>query len=64
MSPAVIRRIGSQNVIIVATPSKLNSTPVLRVDTGNPELDREFAKKEYLFVVMGYRTSKLHAIRA
>jgi len=64
LSPAVIRRIGLQNVIIVATPSKLNSTPVLRVDTGNPELDREFAKKEYLFVVMGYRTSKLHAIRA
>ncbi len=64
VSPAVVRRIGVPNVIVVSTPSKLNATPVLRVDTGDPELDREFAKKEYLFVVIGYRTSKLHPIRA
>ena len=49
---------------VVATPAKLNATPMLRVDTGDPELDREFAKREYLFVVIGYRTSKLHPIHA
>jgi predicted polyphosphate/ATP-dependent NAD kinase len=62
LSPAVIRRIGIPNVIVVSTPAKLNATPVLRVDTGDPELDKAFAKKEYLFVVIGYRTSKLHPI--
>ena len=64
VSPPVIRRIGPANVIVVATPSKLNATPVLRVDTGDSQLDREFARKEYLFVVIGYRTSKLHPIMA
>ncbi len=64
LSPAAVRRIGVPNVVVVSTPSKLNATPVLRVDTGDPELDREFAKKEYLFVVIGYRTSKLHPIRS
>ena len=63
LSPAVIRRIGIPNVIVVSTPAKLNATPLLRVDTGDPELDKAFAKKEYLFVVIGYRTSKLHPIR-
>ena len=64
LSPAVIRRIGVANVIVIATPAKLNATPVLRVDTGDADLDKEFAKKEYVFVVIGYRTSKLHPIRA
>jgi len=64
LSPAVIRRVGVPSVIVVATPAKLNATPMLRVDTGDPELDREFAKREYLFVVIGYRTSKLHPIQA
>ncbi len=64
LSPAVIRRIGVPNVIVVATPAKLNATPVLRVDTGDADLDRELAKKEYLFVVIGYRTSKLHPIQS
>jgi len=63
ISPAVIRQIGIRNVIVASTPAKLNATPVLRVDTGDPELDQAFAKKEYLFVVIGYRTSKLHPIR-
>ncbi len=63
LSPAVIHRIGVPNVIVVATPAKLNATPLLRVDTGDPELDKEFAKREYLFIVIGYRTSKLHPIR-
>ena len=64
LSPVVIRRVGVPNVTVVATPAKLNATPMLRVDTGDPELDREFAKREYLFVVIGYRTSKLHPIQA
>jgi len=63
VSPAVLRRIGTKNVIVVATPAKLAMTPVLRVDTGDTALDEEFHKREYLFVVIGYRTSKLHPIQ-
>ncbi len=63
VSPAVFRRIGVKNLLVVATPSKLNSTPVLRVDTGDGQLDEEFRKKEYLFVLIGYRTTKLHPIK-
>lgn len=63
ISPEVLRGIGPQNVVVVATPSKLAATPVLRVDTGAPNLDEEFRRREYLFVVIGYRTSKLHPIQ-
>jgi len=63
VSPEVLRRIGTRNVIVVATPGKLVTTPILRVDTGDAELDEEFRKKEYLFVLIGYRTSKLHPIQ-
>jgi len=63
VSPAVLRRIGTKNVIVVATPAKLAMTPVLRVDTGDTALDKEFHKREYLFVVIRYRTSKLHPIQ-
>ncbi len=63
VSPTVLRRIGTKNVIVVATPAKLAMTPVLRVDTGDPALDEEFHKREYLFVLIGYRTSKLHPIQ-
>jgi predicted polyphosphate/ATP-dependent NAD kinase len=64
VSPAVLRRVGLGNLMVVATPDKLRHTPELRVDTGDPELDREFAAKEYLFVVQGYREMKVHPIRA
>ncbi len=62
-SPDVLRRIGTRNVIAVATPGKLAMTPVLRVDTGDAALDEEFRRREYVFVLIGYRTSKLHPIQ-
>jgi len=62
LSPEVLRRIGTRNVLVVATPGKLAATPVLRIDTGDEALDEEFRKKEYLFVVVGYRTTKLHPL--
>jgi len=63
VSPEVVRRLGLRNVLVVATPNKLVSTPVLRVDTGDDALDREFEAKEYWFVIIGYRTTKLHPIK-
>jgi predicted polyphosphate/ATP-dependent NAD kinase len=62
VSPAVVRGIGLGNVIVVATPDKLRHTSVLRVDTGDAELDRAFAEKRYLFVVQGYHETKVQPI--
>ena len=41
ISPAVIREVGTQNIMILATPEKLTALGgPLRVDTGDPECDR------------------------
>src|SRR3990172_3221107 len=62
ISPAVLRRVGVGNVLVVSTPAKLARTPLLRVDTGEASLDAEFTAKEYLFVLVGYRARRLHPI--
>lgn len=59
LSPEVIRRIGTKNLIVVATPAKLARTPVLRVDTGDRPLDAELVAAHYLSVVVGYRRRRL-----
>jgi predicted polyphosphate/ATP-dependent NAD kinase len=56
VSPAVIRRIGLKNIIVVASPYKLSQTPTLFVDTGDPELDREFP--DSIPVISGYRIAQ------
>ncbi len=63
-SPEVLRRIGTRNLLVVATAAKLAATPVLRVDTGDESLDAEIRRKEYLFVLIGYRTTKLVPIQS
>lgn len=63
LSPAVINKIGIENIIVVATPSKLQGTPVLRVDTGDKLLDALFKKQGYLMVVIGYRLSRVVKIQ-
>ncbi|MEZ0393713.1 MAG: ATP-NAD kinase family protein [Desulfurococcaceae archaeon] len=40
ISPAVLRRVGKENVVVVATASKMAELEVLRVDTGDAEVDR------------------------
>ena len=59
LSPRVIKKIGLDNIIVVSTPSKLISTPVLRVDTGDKILDHQFMEKEFMMVVIGYRMSRV-----
>jgi len=63
LSPAVIRKVGLDNIIVVSTPSKLISTPFIRVDTGDKNLDRLFAEKEFMMVVIGYRLSRVVRIQ-
>jgi len=59
LSPAVIRRIGADNIVVVATPAKLARTPVLRFDTGDVALDAEMISRKFLPVVIGYRRNRL-----
>jgi predicted polyphosphate/ATP-dependent NAD kinase len=56
ISPAVIRKIGIRNIIVVASPYKLSQTPTLFVDTGDPGLDREFP--DFIAVISGYRIAQ------
>ncbi|MFQ5909094.1 MAG: ATP-NAD kinase family protein [Thermoplasmata archaeon] len=59
LSPAVIKRIGLNDIVIICTPGKLGRTPFLRIDTGDDDLDQEFRSREYVTVVTGYKTMKL-----
>ena len=47
------------DVIVVATPAKLASTPLIRVDFDDPELVDSFKRKKYIQVVVGYHTSAM-----
>lgn len=53
LSPAVITTVGTENVVVVATPEKLMKTPVLHTDTGDAKVDAQL-KGEHV-VVCGYR---------
>ncbi|MDD4136714.1 MAG: ATP-NAD kinase family protein [Methanoregula sp.] len=61
ISATVVRRAGIGHVIVVATSHKLRETPELLVDTGDPELDREFG--ESIQVICGYRLAQRKRIR-
>jgi predicted polyphosphate/ATP-dependent NAD kinase len=59
LTPGIVRAIGGENIIVVATPAKLARTPVLRFDTGDAALDRELAAGGYFPVVIGYRLRRM-----
>jgi predicted polyphosphate/ATP-dependent NAD kinase len=59
ISPAVIRRIGLENITVAATPAKLGRTPVLRFDTGDTTLDQELGERAFISVVTGYHRRRL-----
>ena len=59
LSPAVVRRVGAANIVVIATPAKLARTPILRFDTGDAALDRELVGDGYIPVVIGYRLRRL-----
>jgi predicted polyphosphate/ATP-dependent NAD kinase len=55
ISPEVIRRVGLDNVIVVATEGKLRNLKRLRVDTGDANLDAAFRERK-MKVVADYAT--------
>lgn len=64
LSPAVIRRVGKKNVMVVSTPDKLHAlgTQPLLVDTGDPEVDELLSG--YLTVVTGYNERAVRKVAA
>ncbi|MDH7593701.1 MAG: ATP-NAD kinase family protein [Methanomicrobiales archaeon] len=60
ISPGVIRKVGVENVIVIATPQKLAGTPSLFVDTGDPALDRAFGGT--IRVITGYHVARRRAL--
>ena len=43
ISPKVIRKVGKDNIVVIATNNKMKNLKRLKVDTGDTELDAEFA---------------------
>jgi len=61
ISPEVIRRVGLNNIIVVATEGKLRSLKSLKVDTGDPNLDAAFRERT-IKVVADYKTEYMMRI--
>jgi predicted polyphosphate/ATP-dependent NAD kinase len=62
ISPEVIKRVGKENILVVATESKLadlSGRPIV-IDTGDEELDK--ALSGYYRIVTGYRKSAIHKV--
>ena len=59
LSPEVLRKIGLDNILGVATSAKLLSLNSLRIDTGDRALDEEFIERKYLKLLQGYRTTRI-----
>jgi predicted polyphosphate/ATP-dependent NAD kinase len=61
ISREVIRRVGLDNIIVVATEGKLRSLSSLRVDTGDPTLDAAFRESK-VKVVADYKTEYMMSV--
>jgi predicted polyphosphate/ATP-dependent NAD kinase len=57
ISAKVIRQVGIDNIIVVATKSKLEKLKSLRVDTGDPDLDEELRERKFN-VIADYKTER------
>jgi predicted polyphosphate/ATP-dependent NAD kinase len=59
LSPDVLRSIGLEHLLAVATPSKLLGLEALRIDTGDASLDEEFRNRRFVKVLQGFRTTRV-----
>ena len=57
ISPEVIRRVGRENIIVLATKDKMAGLKALRVDTGDPEVDEML--RGYMRVVVDYMEERV-----
>ena len=59
LSPAVLRTIGFDSILGVATPAKLIGLNAVRIDTGEGRLDELFHAKRFIKILQGFRTTRL-----
>ncbi|UCG69425.1 MAG: ATP-NAD kinase family protein [Thermoplasmata archaeon] len=57
ISPEVLRKVGVENIKIIATPHKMSQTPRLMVDTGDEEIDKMLSG--YHKVISGYHEMRM-----
>jgi predicted polyphosphate/ATP-dependent NAD kinase len=57
ISPDILRRVGLERIIVIATPLKVQRLNALTVDTGDPELDKNL--RGYRRVVVGYHEDRV-----
>ncbi len=62
VSPEVIKKVEVENIRIVATPHKMSQTPVLRVDTGDGQLDGLLAG--FNKIIVGYHEMRVAKVEA
>ncbi len=63
ISPEVIRKVGIDNILVVASESKLRNLRNLRVDTGDDGLDEAFRKRKFV-VITDYKIERLVRVAA
>jgi predicted polyphosphate/ATP-dependent NAD kinase len=61
ISPEIIRKVGPENIKIVATPNKMLNTKILRVDCGDKEIDEMFAG--HFKIIIGYHEMRMAKIQ-
>jgi predicted polyphosphate/ATP-dependent NAD kinase len=61
ISPEVIRQVGIDNIIVIATENKMKNLKSLKVDTGDTELDAEF--RGTIKVVTDYKVEQTAPIK-
>ena len=59
LSPDVLRLIGIESILGVATPAKLIGLSSVRIDTGDVNLDEEFKLRKFVKMLQGYRTTRV-----
>lgn len=59
LSPDVLRIIGVESILGVATPAKLMGLSYVRIDTGDESLDDEFRARKFVKMLQGYRTTRV-----
>jgi predicted polyphosphate/ATP-dependent NAD kinase len=57
ISPKIIRQVGTNNIIVIATKSKLSRLNHLRVDTSDTELDNQF-RRSGIRVIIDYKATQ------
>jgi predicted polyphosphate/ATP-dependent NAD kinase len=61
ISPSAISEVGKNNIIVVATKHKMRELRRLRVDTGDPEVDRKL--RGYVKVTTDYKEGRMMIIK-